>query len=337
MLTNENRYSDIQVFLSKETFLLGASKNKVFDLLNNELITEFKENVLKIVSDGRRIYTSDIYGNGKVLLNNKILELEYPVTHVFGSGNCICHLRNPKRTALLNNQWEIIWELDFRSLEFVYDEELIYLRDRRDEENNIIVAVSLESGKKVWNKSLKDFERGKDFGRFIGIHGSDILFATRHPEAIIVLNKDTGNVSKIFGSEIIEEYDTSIEYFKLDKKNNKLVNPHGEIELNTQVFNPTNLKDQFKDIDLSVPGVYPFTFDDNFIFFGVQKHIAPQTKKYRCIGELLVLDRQTGDVVYSQKINDKKEDAGIKQIELYNDKLYVLDSFGYLTTYMIHC
>ena len=331
MLIKEKRTSNVSLFFSSEQNIFAAINRQFVDLKNNTTLTEFANTILSITSNDLETYVLDVQGNCKKIYNNIVESFEKSAVKVFSNSQVIAHLENPNRTGLLNAQGNLIWELDFRSLDFVYDENLIFVEDSRDDENSKILAVSLTSGNIIWSRSIQ--ELGEEFAFFIGVDNSNLYLVAEDPLSINVLRKETGELIRKIDVTNVGNADVNLELFQLDISQNQLISPIGEINLTNYQFTSNNLDSYHPD--LSIPEVSPFIFNDTHIFFGIQKHIDAQTDHYKVISELLVLDRASNNIVYAEKINDEREGVTIEQISLSENKLYVLDDSETLTTYTL--
>ncbi|OJJ20989.1 hypothetical protein BKI52_10460 [marine bacterium AO1-C] len=332
MLIKENKIDQVSLFFSSNQKSLAAKNHQIIDLTDNRVLTDFTAKISVITSSGQDTYASDIYGNCKKIRNGSVEDFEKSVAQVLTSSRSIAHLENPDRTALIDPSGNIIWDMDFFSIDFVYDDNLIFMEDSRDDANSKIVAISLSSGSIVWSKSMTDFGAEATFDFFIGVDDTNLYLLSDDPLSIIILNKNNGTLVRTFNDNTLPTSNKlSFDFFKLDVSQDKLVSPLGEIVLTTSQYTPNDFTSYHDNI--SIPEIYPFAFNDTHVFFGIQKHLNAQTDQYQVIGELMVLDRASRTVVYAERINDDYADSGIQQMSLSEGKLYVLDSHNILTIY----
>ena len=308
---------DINYFLLRGTSILAISGSQLIDLYKNEVLIEVDSplNDLSLHANDHVIYISDIYGESKKYNSGQVIDFEREVYHLFENGQYISHDRNPDRTALFDSTGELIWQLNFVSLIHISNEDVLIFIDGTNRKNQIILAISRESGEKLWVKEeakiREKFKLNFRAVRLIGFYKDLVIVATtvdRVYSNLLFLNKHTGDPLFMIPEFQMKQYfedgfDSTM--IKLDRINSVLVQPRGSFNLMTKSFTINKISDhEFGNKLMYYP--FEFSFDEHRIYCGRRTDENGRNNS-EAMDELVIVNRLDNSVVHKSLINSLKK------------------------------
>ncbi len=336
MLIKKEEFPGVSSFCKYQNQLFAVTNNKVINLTKDQIVKEFENPVGSIVYNEKALFISDWYRNAFMVIDDTVTSLPNPA--VVGYGKYYLEgLANKEGTILKSIEGESLWrsELLIPSNAIIQDGKVLFL-NAKIRKNKSITCVSFRTGEIIWENFLNSLielkgHNGK-FGSVIGISDSLVYLALRDPVQIITLSLESGEWVSAIPDRFISAFLNSgldVENFKLLSESRLLIHPYLEFDLEKeQIIDRTTT---IKASNKYVPSIFSFLVSENYIWYGDQNE--NQVIDEASICHLNCLDRRKGEIVYTELINDKHPEAGIKQIYHDHQNLIVLDSMGILGVY----
>lgn len=349
MLTKGKNFTNktpIDLFHTTENSLLLVQRNVLKEVgVNGEsIILETEHPIDRIIVKGTNVFVVDWYANTFAVGGANLPIILGGLGCIFPNGQMITHLLNPKRTAMLTSDGKSLWELNFRSLQFLHYGESLFFKDNSDRTNRKIVAVDSSTGREMWSLSSSDLDsqltEGQQFGKLLAVH-EDELYLTVYPEGTLcLLNKNNGErIREVKSGKHFEDLASlglNYDFFLFDIAGKKLVHPQMELDIRNMELLPkydlATHNESEREIH-TIPTVFPFAFNKELTIFGLQR-LRKDDPNF-CLNEVVGIKRDSGKVIFREQVNKAKPDAGIKQIQLQSNKLFILDSYGTLSNYKV--
>lgn len=289
--------------------------------------------------------TYDNYGEGVLFDGLKTRTISHFVIKLLKNEKLFCLDNANKKIYLSDFNFNKLWELNFSLYWLDVIElpilEILIFRARTGEKEIRIEARNIKDGELKWflefpngtvklqpiteDKILINYSPREQFNGVELIH-VDARQGTVISRPILPSIKlpIRNNIKRFLGD------------FQLDIRNNRIIHPYAEFDLNTlQMY----YRDFFKNanFDMEVVGDEGFAWNEDYLFFNAHRH-----HEFRAGGEridyhhmLTVLDRKADKMIYQTEVNKNVQWAGVKQMFLLEDRLYVLDSMKVLVVYKV--
>ena len=314
----------------KEGKEIIAKDNEIIDLNTSKALLFFEHQVVNGIQiiNKDTFFGSDFWGNKKLLKYSKVFEVPYIPKCVLTEDLCIVRFKESKTTAKIDLDENILWEQPFYPVlgGIIPGADLIVFLEGAGTPKKRLHFSKISTG-----EILSSLDCGEIVPRILGANSKNVWIASKNQKYIKSIDLKTGQIVDEVQADSIVSMSTlfiDLEYFKYDFKNNKLIQPYGELDLKSKRFEVRNYFSSF-DFGRSVyvPSVFPFVLDGKYLAFGLQ---MDNLKTNETETRLIVMQRNLDEVPLDVPINSNKPGAGLLKITLIGERLIYLDSFNNL-------